>query len=515
MTARRLLFSLAALAVGALVALPVARYVLPSAPAEVGRTGSLSGPAPAAQPIAPEPVELGADVDNVVATAAPDWAAFNRQTTAVASQVKPAVVFVQVAMGSAARSSEAGSGIIISEDGYVLTSAHVVERTGRVSVLLPDKREFDAEVVGRDPTTDVAVLRLLEVGVDDARPLPVARLGDSNRVEVGEWVLAVGSPFRLVSTVTSGIVSATGRQVGIIRDEFSIEDFIQTDAAINPGSSGGAIANLRGEVVALVTAIATEGGGYEGYGFAVPMNLARRVAEDLIAYGETRRGYLGVEIRPVTAADAREIGMERIRGVLVVATVQGGAASEAGLRAGDVLLEVGGRTVDEPNQFQSRLAQSRPGERVGLTIWRGGEERAFETTLIGREAPAFEEWFATRDEPPVPVPSTSPERNSTPDGGAETSWGVRFRDLSPAERREFRVSAGALVESVLDGGAAYVDGLPSGIVVTEIEGRPIASAEDATTALSRQARRDEPALLRVRRADGRIAFYDLAAPFVN
>ena len=511
MSFRRILFGLAALAVGVLVAFPLVRYLAPGPDGPGGAAGP-GGVAPSARPVAVEPVELGGD-EVIEVGDAPDWAAFNRQTTAVARAVTPAVVYVRVDLGGGARSTEAGSGVILSADGYVMTSSHVVERPGRVSVLLPDKREFEAEVVGRDPTTDVAVLRLLEVGVDDPRPLPVARRGDSNGVEGGEWVLAIGSPCRLTSTVTSGIVSATGRQVGIIRDEFSIEDFIQTDAAINPGSSGGAVANLRGEVVALVTAIATEGGSYEGYGFAVPMNLALRVAEDLIAYGETRRGYLGVEIRPVTAADAREIGMDRVRGVLVVATVQQGAAARAGLRPGDVLLQVGGRRVDEPNQFQSRLAQSRPGERVGLTVWRGGDELEFETELIGREAPAFEEWFATRDEPAAPAPEAPPQ--AAPAQGQDLTWGIRFRDLTPTERRDFKVTAGALVDDVVSGGPAELDGLPAGTVVTEVEGRPVADAQEATTALGRQARRDEPALLRVRRADGRIAFYDLAAPFVN
>ena len=505
MTLRRLLFGLAALAAGALVALPVVRYVVPR-PAEPGVPGAWPGTPVTAQPVAAEPVELGGG-DLAEPEEAPDWAAFNRQTASVARTVTPAVVYVIVDFGT--RQSEAGSGVIISGEGYVMTSAHVVERPGRVSVLLPDKREYTAEVVGADPTTDVAVLRLL--GVEGE--LPVARLGDSNTVEVGEWVLAVGSPFRLVNTVTSGIVSATGRQVGIIRDEFSIEDFIQTDAAINPGSSGGALANLRGEVVALVTAIATEGGAYEGYGFAVPMNLARRVAEDLIAYGETRRGYLGVEIRPVTAADARELGMDRVRGVLVAATVENGAAARAGLRPGDVLLEVGGRRVDEPNQFQSRLAQSRPDERVGLTVWRDGRERAFQTTLISREAPAFEDWFSAREGAAV-TPGPAPEAGPTPSAEA-SGWGVGLRDLTPAERRAFAVSAGALVEAVAEGSAAELDGLPAGTVVTEVEGRPVASAQEARAALDRQARRDEPALLRVHRADGRIAFYDLAAPFVN
>ena len=514
-TFRRLLLGLAALAVGVLVGLPLIRLVQPS-------TGPAPGGAESGREAAPtavvETVELGADgPPPAAAIEVPDLVDLSQQTQAVAEAVKPPVVYVEVtvpAAGGFGRSStEAGSGVILSPAGYVLTNAHVVARAGDVAVYFPsDKREYRAEVVGSDATTDVAVLRLLEVGVGADPPLPVASLGDSDALHVGEYVLAVGSPFRLTNTVTSGIVSALGRGgLYAIESEFAIEDFIQTDAAINLGNSGGALVNLRGEVVGVVTAIASESGYYEGYGFAIPINLARRVAEDLIQYGEVRRGYLGVEVLPMLAADARERGMSTVEGVLVRDVIRGGPAARAGLRAGDVLLEVGGRDVDEPNQFQSRLAMSRPREAVPLAVWRDGERREFRAVLADPADEALETWFANRTPaaalPPEAAPPETLQRTEAP------SWGVQFRDLTRAERRQFE--SGAYVESVVPGSAAELDGLPRGTVVVAVEDRPVATAEEARAALARQARRDEPALLRVRRPDGRTAFYDLASPFVE
>lgn len=515
MTPRRILFGLAALATGVLVGLPIARTMLPPAPQP-----SLEVARPPATPTSVQPIELGAPEEDVEVVEAPDWVAFNGQVSNVAQRISPAVVYIQATIGRSGTdvyggfeggTTEAGSGLIISQDGYVLTNAHVVARASQIRVGLADKREFDAEVVGLDPTTDLGVIRLLEVGVDDPEPLPVVVLGDSDEVEVGQWVLAIGSPFRLRNTVTQGIVSAIGRSgLEIVRDEFAIEDFIQTDAAINPGSSGGALVDFQGRVIGVVTAIATESGSYEGYGFAVPVNLARRVAEDLISFGEVRRGYLGVEVRGMLQADARELGLDQVRGVRVMEVVEGGAADQAGVRTDDVLLEVGGRRVDEVEQFQSRLAMTRPGEQVGLTVWRENEALELETQLIERSA-TFQDWLARREPEPV-VPQVDPDSVAPPVAVAP-DWGVRFRDLTPAERRDFR--AGAFVEAVRPESAADIDGLPEGVVVTEIEGQAITTAEEAQIALDRQARRDRPALVRVRRPDGLTAFYDLASPFVD
>ncbi len=507
MTLRRLLAGLAALAVLGFATLSLWPTARRDAPAE--RPGTATPAQPEASPTAPAPVQLGADpeADEEEPADAPDWAQFNRQVGGVAGRVRESVVYLAVTAPGAPRGddypTETGSGVILSPDGYLLTNAHVVRAAGRVTATLADRREFDAEVVGTDPTTDLAVLRLLGAG----RDLPVARLGDSDDVEIGEGVVVVGSPLRLQSTVTFGIVSALGRQVEIIDSEFRIEDFIQTDAAINPGNSGGAMANLRGEVVGIVTAIASESGFYEGYGFAVPSNLARRVAEDLIAYGEPRRGYLGVSIETVTSSRARERGLERPRGVYVKSVVRGGPADRAGIRAGDILLRVGGRAVDEMSQFQSRLAMSRPDETVGVVVWRDGE-RELRARLQGRDNPVFEQWAAA-------PPAVALDEPAPPGEAAAPDWGVRFRDLTAAERSLFQVASGAYVEAVTPQSAADLDGLPVGTVVVAVEGEPVRNAAEARAALALQARDDAPALLRVRRPGRVTVFYDLASPYVE
>ena len=514
MTLRRLLFGLAAAAAVVLVGYPVVRTLTPDPPDVAAALPAQ----PEAAPAALEPIRLGADAPEIEPTDVPDWAAINQQTTTVAARVRDAVAYVVVTPegarpglpGLESPDSEAGSGVVLSPDGYVVTNAHVVERAGRVDVRLTDKRSYQAEVVGRDPSTDIAVLRLFEARGEGA--LPVAALGDSDGLMVGETVLVVGSPFRLQGTVTQGIVSALGRQTQETPDGLRIEDFVQTDAAVNPGNSGGALTNLRGEVVGMVTNIASESGYNEGYGFAIPSNLVRRVAEDIIAYGEVRRGFLGVDALSVTTADARSAGMDRIHGVLVQNVVSGGPAARAGVRAGDILLAVGGSPVDEVNQFQSRLAQSRPGQRVALTVWRDGSARELQASLISQSDPLFQRWLASRDpeaEVPMPREAEGPARSEAVD------WGIRFRDLTPADREGARVAAGALVEGVTPGSAADLDGLPEGTVVVEIEGRPVGSAEEARAALARMARRERPALLRVRRPDGKTAFFDLLSPRVE
>src|SRR5699024_4674570 len=263
-----------------------------------------------------------------------------------------------------------GSGIIISSDGYILTNNHVIDRAtdDGIEVTLYDKRKFAARVVGNDPTTDLAVMKI------DAQKLPAITIGNSNEVRVGEWVLAVGNPFRLRSTVTAGIVSALSRDMQIIQDRMRIESFIQTDAAINKGNSGGALVNTSGELIGVNTAIASMSGNYQGYGFAAPSNLALKVARDLIEYGEVHRALLGVTISTVDAEVADELAMDRIRGVLIQEIRRGGAADEFGLRPNDVVLSVNKSTVNESNQLQQKIAVLTPGETVRLRIWRDGQE---------------------------------------------------------------------------------------------------------------------------------------------
>ena len=277
------------------------------------------------------------------------------------------------------RARTVGSGVMISTDGYILTNNHVVQDAVRdgISVTLDDKRTFDARVVGGDPSTDLAVLKI------DADNLPAATIGNSDLVEVGEWVLAIGNPFRLRSTVTAGIVGALSRDVQIINDEYRIESFIQTDAAINRGNSGGALINTSGELIGINTAIATQSGSYQGYGFAVPSNLALKVASDIIEFGEVKRGLMGVAIQTVDDRMARRLGLETIKGVMISNVSSNSAAGEAGLQPDDVILAVNGISVNEANYLQERVAMYRPHDEIELTIWRSGE--VFDQPLVLKE----------------------------------------------------------------------------------------------------------------------------------
>ncbi len=262
-----------------------------------------------------------------------------------------------------------GSGIIITPDGYILTNNHVVENAISVTVGLFDRREFDAKVVGTDPLTDLAVIKI------DVNNLPAAYLGDSDKLKVGTWVMAIGNPLSLTSTVTAGIVSAVGRNLNLIRDSYGVEDFIQTDAAINPGNSGGALVNLHGEVIGINSAIATNGltSSYIGYGFAIPINLAKAVVKDLIANGKVNRGYIGVNISEVDASTAKAIGLDKPKGVMIQGVLDGSAASKTDIKPGDVILKIDGKEINMPNELQSYVASHRAGDKVTLEIYRDGK----------------------------------------------------------------------------------------------------------------------------------------------
>lgn len=312
----------------------------------------------------------------------------------VAERVKPSVVFIEAEVDMPMRFSQRdeegewggfihprvstmGSGVIISSDGYILTNYHVIENVepGSISITLMDKRSLPAAIAGSDPSTDLALLKI------EAGDLQPAVIGNSDRVQVGDWVLAVGNPFRLRSTVTAGIVSALSRQVEIIEDALRIESFIQTDAAINRGNSGGALVNTSGELIGINTAIATQSGNYQGYGFAVPSNLALKVGRDLMEFGETRRGTLGVSIVSMNQDMAEQFGLNAIKGVRIVGLVEESAAEKAGLRLDDIILQVNGQPVEESNQLQERIALHRPGDRVQLRVWRDGNELSIDVEL--------------------------------------------------------------------------------------------------------------------------------------
>ncbi|MBD0319131.1 MAG: trypsin-like peptidase domain-containing protein, partial [Gemmatimonadetes bacterium] len=333
-----------------------------------------------------------------VVRGAPSADALSSAFRAASSAALPAVVFIQVE--SAARQVNAqippemrgtpfedlfrgqqrsgpsqqssGSGFIVSQDGYVITNNHVVENASRVKVILNDRRELDARVVGRDANTDIAVLKV------DAKNLPVVRLGGSDALETGDWVLALGYPLSLGQTTTAGIVSAKGRSLGIMARNTGatspLEHFIQTDAAINPGNSGGPLVDLQGRVVGVNSAIASPTGYYSGYGFAVPIDLAKRVADDLIRYGVVHRPMLGVEIRDAAPADAEVFGLPAPEGAVISSEPKAGAR-DAGLRLGDVIVTVDGAPVERTGQLQRIIATHRPGDEVRLGLVRYGERR--------------------------------------------------------------------------------------------------------------------------------------------
>jgi len=273
------------------------------------------------------------------------------------------------------RSMSLGSGVIISADGYVVTNNHVVgEHVREITIALPDKREIKGKVIGTDPTTDIALLKIPATG------LPVIAWGDSSQLKVGEWVLAIGSPFQLSQTVTAGIVSATGRANMGFAD---YEDFIQTDAAINPGNSGGALINNRGELVGINTGIYSESGGYQGIGFAVPSKLARHVVDDLMQYGEVRRGSIGpLGIEKLTPQLAEEVGVTGTTGALVSRMTRASEAFEAGLRPGDVIVAMNGQAISDPSQFLRLVADSKPGTTAVVKVLRASRTLEFKLPIV-------------------------------------------------------------------------------------------------------------------------------------
>ena len=340
-----------------------------------------------------------------------------------------------------------GSGFIVSADGYILTNNHVVADADRVTVKLLDNREFTARVVGRDPATDVAVIKI------DADHLPTAVLGNSDATRVGEWALAIGNPLGFQFTVTAGIISAKGRALQGLVDadqpqaQYAIQDFIQTDAAINPGNSGGPLVNIRGEVVGINSAIASETGLYSGYGFAIPIDLARRVMNDLIATGRVERAILGVGIREITPEDADYVGLRQIRGVVVNDyTGKNSPARAAGIQPGDVIVALNDSTIDHVAQLQQMVGFRRPGEAVRVTVVRrGAERRTYDVRLVA--APTEGEQVASRGDSAGAEP-------------AETSGrlGVAVEVPSPDFVRQARLSEeqrGVVISRVEEGGPSW------------------------------------------------------------
>jgi serine protease Do len=357
------------------------------------------------------------------------------------------------------RERSLGSGVIVTRDGYVLTNSHVVDGAQNIRVTLDDRREFKAQLVGSDPKTDLAVLKLPGSGFE------VLPLGDSSRVEVAEIVLAIGNPFGLAQTVTMGIVSAVGRANLGIAD---YEDFIQTDAAINPGNSGGALVGSGGALIGINTAIFTQSGGYMGIGFAVPINMARQVMDQLVTHGRLTRGYLGVTVQELTPAVARGLGLTVTRGILVADVVPNGPATKAGVQRGDAIISIDGKPVEDVGHFRNLVAGAAPGTKAKLTLLREGREQTVEVTT--GEAPE-----RTAAATPAAVP------------GRPASSGVSVEDVTPDVARKLGLPAGlqgVVVIEVLPGGPAAEAGVRPGDVIQEVNRRPVRSAREFARAVA-------------------------------
>lgn len=273
-----------------------------------------------------------------------------------------------------------GSGVIISPNGYIVTNNHVISGATEIEVMMENNKTFKAELVGSDPATDIALLKV------DAENLPTIPIGNSDNLRLGEWVLAIGSPYGLTSTITAGIVSAKGRSMPSETGEFKIESFIQTDAAVNPGNSGGALVNIKGELVGINTAIISNTGSYAGYSFAVPVNIMKKITTDLMDFGSVQRAMLGITMQGISDAFAKEKNLSSLEGVYIAEVVKGGAADKAGVKVGDILTEINGEKINSGANVQEIINRYRPGEKVTLSILRGKDEKTLTATLIGKDA---------------------------------------------------------------------------------------------------------------------------------
>ncbi len=422
---------------------------------------------------------------------------------AVAEQAKPAVVFITSEIRRAADTRRlppgfedffpqfknrpqiqegSGSGFIVSPDGYILTNNHVVAGAAKVTVKLLDNREFQAHVVGTDPQTDIAVIKI------DATGLPVVAFGNSDSTRIGEWVLAIGNPLgdEFTFTVTAGIVSAKGRVLrGLNDSRYAIQDFIQTDAAINPGNSGGPLVNVRGEVIGINSAIASETGYYSGYGFAIPINLARTVMPQLVSSGHVQRAVMGVGINRVSPEDAAAVGLHDIQGVLVESfTGEESPAKRAGIQLGDVIIELDGQSVNYVAQLQQRVGFKKPGETVQVTVLRQGGVRKVFTVRLAAQPVADTDQISANDD----------AKSNTDEATASTNkLGVAVEPLSsdeaardPRLQRAVASSGGALiVTDVSPDGPAYrkLSGANPPDLIVQVNGKPTRSRAEFRSAL--------------------------------
>jgi serine protease Do len=355
------------------------------------------------------------------------------------------------------RRTGSGSGVIFSPDGYIVTNNHVIENADKISVT-HDKKTYPAELIGRDPSSDLAVLKV------NTNSLPAIPLGVSKNVKVGEWVLAVGNPFNLTSTVTAGIVSAKGRNINLLKEKFPIESFIQTDAAINPGNSGGALVNQKGELIGINTAILSRTGSYAGYGFAIPVDIAKKVFNDIVKYGEVQKAFTGAEFIELDSELADKMELENLNGVMALNIQKSGASAKAGIKEGDVIHQINGQPISSKADIEEYLANLYPGDEITLTLLREGKSLSKNMTLLNREGGTgiIKKEIYYSD-----------------------FLGAEFEVVSKVEKDLLRIESGVKVVDINGRGFIAQLDIPKGFIITAINRRPIDDAEELTEILSK------------------------------
>jgi serine protease Do len=351
-----------------------------------------------------------------------------------------------------------GSGVILSSDGFIITNNHVIEDADNIEVTLNDNREFKAEVIGRDPSTDLAVLKI------KADNLAFLKYGDSEKLRIGEWVLAVGNPFNLTSSVTAGIVSAKGRNIQLINSEYSIESYIQTDAALNPGNSGGALVDTKGQLVGITSAILSPNGAYAGNSFAIPVSIVKKGVDDLRQYGTVQRAIIGIRMTPVTPEDAQKQNIAEVKGVLIKEVIDGGSADEARLKEGDIITRLDGVNIDSPSELQEQVGKHRPGDKATVTYFRNGKEESVSLTMKNI---AGNTGLVTKNM------------------GAGEVFGATFEQLNTSDKQMFNTDYGVKIVSISDGW--FKDhGFGKGTVILSLNGKKVHSSEEVRQAVNNE-----------------------------
>jgi serine protease Do len=366
--------------------------------------------------------------------------------------------------GSRGQATSTGSGVIVNSDGYIVTNNHVIQGAEKITVVLnKSKKEYIAKVIGTDPGSDLALIKIEE------RDLPSVVFANSDDVKVGEWVLAVGNPFNLNSTVTAGIVSAKGRNINIVKNQFPIESFIQTDAAINPGNSGGALVNLKGQLVGINTAIQSNTGSYTGYGFAIPSNIVQKIVKDFIEKGEVQRAFTGFEIGSVSPEEMSALKLEK-EPIKIKALLEDGPAEKSGLKRNDIIVKVGNMDVDGRSSFDEFLAYQRPGNTIPIEFIREGVRKKINLTLIDKKS----------------------QNELSMKGVVRSKYlGADFQAITASEKERLALSNGVKIMNIQRGGAISQMGLPNGFTVVEFNGKKVIEAEDLVAALEGQSGRIE------------------------